>query len=236
MPKFQADVSPGKLQTESRIPVGYSGESLARIVPNMKYSACQAFVVQISSWVARKKILEYEKIYYLYTQALESLRVSPSQMNTYGKLVYHVSKIGLEEVLKDSEAFREYLLNIHFKIEEILLSPRSLGSQEHRRLIDLDFKIVIKPGKEKHHFPEVSYIGVGYRDKGHSRNKSFDGRPCWQELCSATNLKISTQENKKPQKRYQHLNQICQLSWKDLKDRQYRRTMKMRQQSRSLLY
>lgn len=47
---------------------------------------------------------------------------------------------------------------------------------------------------EKRRKPQKRFIGVGYRDKGHLKIKSFDGTPAWQNLVSIKPKKLPRDE------------------------------------------
>lgn len=235
MSKFWAEVPLGKLQTENRLPKDYSGEYFVRIKPNLRYKPVQAFNVHLSAWVNGRKSLEYCQISLLYFEALEVARRQPEILLKSGRLLYYVSQYGLDVLLSKPKWFREQLIALNNSFGSILLSPRSIGSEAHKRLLDLHFKQVISPGREKSSFPEVAYIGVGYRDKGHCRKKELDATPSWQELAMATNVKLQPEETKLLQ-RNRTANMISSENWKELRRRQIRKVRKLSRQESSLLY
>lgn len=235
MSKFWAEVPLGTLQTENRLPKDYNGEYLVRIVSNMKYNPVKAFNCHLSAWVAGKRKLEYCQISLLYLEALERVRRQPEILEKSGRLLYHVSKYGLDCLLTQPQWFRGQLIALNNIFGSLLLSPRSLGSETYERLMELKFVQRISPGKAKSSFPEVAYIGVGYRDKGHCRKKELDAQPSWQEVAMATNVKFPS-EKSKLQQSDRHTNLILSENWKDLRISQSRRRRKLRRQETSLFY
>lgn len=234
MSKIWADVTPGKLQTENRLPLGYNGEYRIRIVANLKnYCPVMTFTAMISAWVEGRQVLEYEQISIIYFEALEKVRKNPEMLKRKARLLLLVTKVGLDS-LKYSRWFRKYLVDSNKYFKNYLLSPRALGSEQYQKLLTLKFKQVIIPGKDKSSFPEKAYIGVGYRDKGHSRKKELDASPSWQEIAMDRGIKDPKELNSKPE-RCSTTRLIAQLDWSELRTRQLRRSRKLRVQEFSLL-
>lgn len=231
MSKFWADVTLGKLQTEYRIPEGYQGEYRIRMIPNMQYRPSQAFSVLLSGWVAGKVGLEYNSLFHLYSESLEEIRRNPESIKRSTALVAVVAKYGLDNILYFPEWFRKQLIREN-ALKPILYSPRALGSQKLQNLLKLKFRVLVVPGLAKSDFPEESYIGVGYRDKGHSRKVELDGSPSWQELAVSD---ISSTQEKQVNHRDFHLALILQENWEQLRRSQVRRSRKMRIQEYSFL-
>lgn len=235
MPYFGQKVPRDSLQTEVRLPDNYSGESRTRFVANIKgYCPFNTFNILISSWVASGFELNYITINKLYLEGLEVLRKNPDIKETKGKLIFYVSKIGIDNFQKDSKFFRKYLIDIN-KFNTILYSPRSLGSEQNKRLRSFSFKIVTTPGRNKSEFPEQAYIGVGYRDKGYCRKQELVGHPSWQEIASDGWYQFKQSLSGRSKIRY-HSKLICQDSWRELRINQLRRTKKLRRQNESLLF
>lgn len=235
MSNFWAEVPLGTLQTENRLPKDYNGEYLVRIVSNMKYNPVKAFNCHLSAWVAGKRGLEYCQISILYHEALERARRQPEILKKSGRLLYYISMYGLDCLLIQPQWFREQIIALNKYFGPLLLSPRSLGSEAYERLMELNFVQRISPGKAKSSFPEVAYIGVGYRDKGHCRKKELDAQPCWQELAMSTNVEFPP-EKPKLRQRDKHLDLILSENWRDLRISQLRRRRKLRRQETSLFY
>lgn len=236
MPKIQADVTSGKLQTENLLPQGYTGERIIRIVPTRKVHPVKHFTAVLSNWVSGGQVLDLAQFEVMYFRALEFLAANPDCKKKTGRLIYQFSKISLDWLKRDPNGVRNYLLQLNKVFDsKLLLTPRTLRSEGWKPLLSVSYVIRIKPGLSNHQFPEVAYIGVGYRDKGHSRIKWIDGSPGWQEVAMSARESIPIQV-KVVQMRDKHIDLVTQDSWKQLNLDQLRRSRKMRQQEFSLLF
>lgn len=234
MPQIWADVTLGKLQTESRLDVGYQGDTLIRIRSNMKYNCFTAFNVLISNFLVLKKPVELEVLRILYLECLEFLHKMPTARNGKGKLTYYISKIGLEAIMEDKDHFCKYVLAINQHVQQVLYTPRSLKSSHLTKYQQLQFKVVISEVNKTRGIQPKAYIGVGYRDKGHSRNVAQNGELSWQEMAQVEIAIVPTDKDL-ILIRDHHLRLITNHSWVEMKARSDRRLRKMKRQAHSLL-
>lgn len=231
MPKFQADVSLDTLPTYGEW-TGI-GEERIRVICNRKEDIFDILTFYISQWVCGKRRINYEEYSFILTQCLEKLKVRPQVADTSkGKLLIHLSSIPMSYIKNYPEHLRKELLVLN-RSYFFLLSPRSLGSEKWRRLEGIAFAVRILPGIPKSSITEPSRIGVGYRDKGHSRNKATDGSPTWQEL-SCVEIKVeptrSAKKNASRSRRF--FLAVLEESWTTLRQLQERRLRKRKRQWR----
>lgn len=234
MSKFWAEVPLGSYQTVNKLPEGYSGEYRIRIVSNMKYEPMKALNVLLSAWVAGMVKIDYVTVFKLFEESewllsKDPVRAEPKNM---GYLTYIISQYGIENLRTNPQWFRKILI-ARSKISPCLYSPRSLNGEALKRYQSIKFRVEIIPGLEKTSFPEVAYIGVGYRDKGYCRKKELDGRQSWQEICNA-NVEFPQHYQQDPRDRTLAL--ITDQNWSEIVRRQRKRSRKMRKQEFSLLY
>jgi len=233
MPKFQADVTLDDLPTVNRLPEDFNREYKIRVKFNKKVSSFDALNYLVSDWVARRRSLNFNELNILLHNCLEVIRKNPEVVRGKGKLAFHLSKYDVLDFRKDPETVRRRLIQIN-KIEEILYSPRALGSEKWKELKDFYIYVDIYPGPCKNDFPHQTFIGVGYRDKGNSRNRAIDGSPTLREL-ALSNLSFSVKEKKKALVERQQISLLQDESWRQLRRKQIARSTKQRRQRFSLL-
>lgn len=233
MHQFWADVTCDNFQTKELIEDGYVGERIIRISANKRYETFDLFNYLISNWVNCKKSVDYNVLSFLYHEGLEKLRKDRNLLRKRAKLIYSISKIGLDQILSKPKFFVRYL-KAQDKITRILISPRVLKSEKFEKYQDFQLFIVVKPGKTKSSFPDEKFIGVGYRDKGHSRIKEQDGRPSWQEI--ASDWEFQSNQKSVELRKDRHYDLIASDSHRELRARSERRSRKLRQQEFSLLF
>lgn len=231
MPKIQADVTLDRLPTYGEW-TGI-GEERIRVICNKKEDIFDILTFCISQWVCGKRKINYEEYSYILTQCLELLKRRPMIADSgKGKLLLHLSSYPLNFILNNPERLRKELLVLN-RSYFFLLSPRSLGSEKWRRLEGIAFVVKILPGIPKSSISEPSRIGVGYRDKGHSRNKSTDGSPTWQELsCVEIKVEPTRSAKKNASRRKRFLLAVLEESWTTLGQLQERRLRKRNRQWR----
>lgn len=231
MPKLLADVTLDDLPTKERLGDKENCEYKIRIKFSRNVSPFDALNYKVSKWVCKQSNLNYNELSYLLINCMEYIKVNPEVIHKKGKLAFILSKYDTLDFLRCPQQVRERLL-AHNRIENILYSPRSLGSEKWKELKGFHIYVDIYPGLSKNDFPHQTFIGVGYRDKGNSRNQAIDASPEWQEVCG----KIEPCESKNPlERRNFHLQLLQNESWQQLRMKQIARSRKQRRQSFSLL-
>lgn len=184
MSKIWAEVSHGNFQTVDKRDPKDKSEPRFRLIATVKgYCPFTVFNSQLSAWVNIKGYnLHLPTLWKVYQECLELLRKNPDNYQSKRKLFLAVSKIGLDKIERNPNVFLIYLKEYNKVVDRILWSPRVLMAEGKKKWLDFTFHFVILPGLRKHHFPEVAFIGVGYRDKGHCRKNEHDGSPDWREI------------------------------------------------------
>lgn len=185
MSHTRAEVPHGNFQTVNKRDITDNSELKIRYVGTVKrFCPFTVFNSQMSAWV--NEIQEFElnlsTLWKVYTDALNLLQMYPDRYQSKRQLLLVVAKIGLGNIERDPKVFRKYLKEYNGSVERILWSPRVLQSEGKKKWLEFTFQIHYLPGLKKHQFPEVAYIGVGYRDKGNCRSSEHDGSPDWREV------------------------------------------------------
>lgn len=229
-----AEVSLDRLPTEVRIE-GNESEYLIRWKANIeRYCPFTVFNFLISKWVWKGGQLNYTVVFKLYHDCLEKLKRQPQSYTTKRELILTVSKYDIEALLSDPLQLRKILKEYDNVFGNVLYSPRSLGSEGLKRYEGFTFTVLTLPGKKKRDFPNVQYIGVGYRDKGHCRIVEHDASPSWQEV--AADRRERTSSTNEAVRIKGQLQLIHQESWTKMREKSAKRRRNFRRKSESPLF
>lgn len=232
MRKTQADTPLGSLLIRNRLPENFQGESKERITIFPRgYSIFDYYTYMVTAFVVNGKSINRDLYFKIYFECSEKLRRNPGAKEGKGKCFYFLSKYPWDFIFSNPELSKQLIRNINLKIDEILINKRAQGSCKWKAMKEIHGVIELIPGPSKENFPEPRYIGVGYRDKGSSRVKSYDGSPSWQDV--ATFLGEDTAEKSK-QKRDVHVDRL-RSDHNVFVARQHRRLRKARRESFSWL-
>lgn len=234
MRKSQADTPLGGLLNRRLLPENYAGEirTFLRVKPG-GVNPLVLFNWLISEFVVNNRRIDQESYSKVFTDCLEYVRTHPRRNSSKRELFLYLSKFPWYVIFTDSHMIRKELRCYDQKISRVIYSKRALGSakfEEWRKNFRLE--LIRIPGLTKQQFPEPRYIGVGYRDKGSSRDKSHDASPTWQEV-AANGLPEAMKSKNVSQDRHQ-LAAICDLDG-NLAERQQRKLRKKRREAFSLL-
>jgi hypothetical protein len=230
MEKFRAVVTFDDFPSYDCTPEGYNGESKVKIIPSFKkYCPFDCLRYIVSNYMMSKENLNYTLYCHILMECAEKIGVSTEKYSKKGKLARLLLSYPIEYV-KSSVRYKK-LLTDYNKFSNILLNPRSIGSNKWKHYKGFNFKVKLVPGLRKSEFPEVQYIAVGYRDKGNCRKQFIDGSPSWQEV----SMDVNFQENQK--KESVRVNSLVDLYLKDgktkwLRQRQLYMAYKRRREER----
>lgn len=96
---------------------------------------------------------------------------------------------GLRSGQSKSKGLKNKFLMVDRSITGLILNPHAYFGMKHQSRIGAA-KLVSNPPR-KRRLPPKRFIGVGYRDKGNLRDKSYDGHPKWQEVASDERVRNS---------------------------------------------
>lgn len=233
MESFQAVTAPGGLQTDKYVAGKVEGEYKRRLSLTVKGEPFKLFNFLVSKSVGKgEPICSYELYCFIFFQCLEKIRKVEKESEKMNTFVF-ISKFPLNFFFTNFKQMREDLIVYNSRIRKVLYSPRALGSEEFRNF-EKDLQLIEKviPGRRSFDFAPAKFIGVGYQDKGSSRNKAQDGSPSWQEL-AMSELKL-TPRNKGDRQTEQL--RILQLdSLEEVRKRAIRRAYKRRREECSFL-
>lgn len=188
--KTQADTSSATFL--SQLTDGGGGEEVQGLILRLRYNqrdvdVFDALKVQLS-YLRMNIRVNHDLIWVLWYDCLEEVkrtRVESKLRSRRMKFFLEISKINPRNLV--TKTGKEYLKNLEKGGLLVLLNPRSLGTERYNRYALLSLKQSWEQPKSKNSFPPEQYIGVGYADKGSSRDSATDGSPSWQEVAVSEN-------------------------------------------------
>jgi hypothetical protein len=153
-----------------------------RFKANIKYDCFDALTWIVSQFMMNKRTLNYHEYSVIFMECVDTLKSKPGQLKKKGALARFLLRYPIEMLKYQTLIFRKTLRDYNEQIQNVLLNPRSAGSEKWKKYKNFHLMVVFEPGLSKHHFPPQKFVGVGYRDKGNSRKSHIDASPSWQEV------------------------------------------------------
>lgn len=164
---------------------------LKKINPTAKITATRFLIAK--SVYEPAKLEEYDilLINELVLGLLDDTSFNKSFSEKYDNLVFDaVGKLKFINALYQKQVSSQLSTKIYSEFQEAdhefsnPLSPRAYLGLKSDRSFQRKLNNYLRVGEEETFVLANRYIGVGYKDKGDSRNSAIDGSPSWQEVAS----------------------------------------------------